>query len=87
MRVFLVFILLHTPLCEGEVSLPALMRKVAKNVKKLVSKKPEDPAYKTRMYCRELAQFTPQLCDNPVANSKCTEICREDKTPPGKIFM
>ena len=87
MRVFLVFILLHTPLCEGEVSLPAVMRKVAKNVKKLVSKKPEDPAFKTRMYCRELAQFTPQRCDNPVANSKCTEICGEDKAPPGKIFM
>ena len=87
MRVFLLLILLCAHLLEGEVNLPAVMQKVAKNVKKLVSKKPKDPVYKTRMYCRELVQFTPQLCDNAVASAKCTEICGEDKTPPGKTFM
>ena len=53
----------------------------------VVSTISKDPAYKTRMHCRESAQFTPQLCDNPVANAKCTEICGEEKTPPGKIFI
>ena len=70
MRVFLLLILLHASLFEGDVNLHVVMRKVAKNVKKLVSKKPKDPVYKTKMYCRELAQFTPQLCDNSVANAK-----------------
>ena len=36
------------------------------------------------MYCREMAQFTPQLCDNAVASEKCTEICGEEKTLPGR---
>ena len=54
MRILLL-IPLRAHLLEGEVNLPAVMQKVAKNVKKRISKKPKDPVYKARMYCRELS--------------------------------
>ena len=87
MRIFLLLILFYAPLSNGEFSWSAVMRLVLETAKELASTLSKDPAYKTKMYCRELAQFTPQLCDNAVANAKCTEICGEDKTPPGKTFI
>lgn len=87
MRIFLLLILFYAPLCNGTFSWPAVMRLVLETAQEIVSAISKDPAYKTRMYCRQLAQFTPQRCDNPVANAKCTEIYGEEKTPPGKIFI
>lgn len=84
MRIFLFLILVYVPLCEGIFSWLAVMRLVSNAIQKLISSFSKDPPTKTKMYCRELAQFTPQLCDNAVANEKCTEICGEDKTLPGK---
>lgn len=84
MRIFLFLILVYAPLCEGVFSWLAVMRLVSDAIQKLISSFSKDPPTKTKMYCRELAQFTPQLCDNAVASEKCTEICGEDKTLPGK---
>ena len=84
MRIFLFLILVYAPLCEGIFSWNAVMRLVSDNIQKLISRFSKDPRTKTKMYCRELAQFTPQLCDNAVASEKCAEICGEDKSLPGK---
>ena len=46
----------------------------------------EDPSITAKMSCRELAQFTPQLCDNLMAGQECKDICREGKTTTGKNF-
>ena len=84
MRIFLLLILVYAPLCEGIFSWRAVMKLVSDGIQKLISIFSKDPPTKTKMYCRELAQFTPQLCDNTVASEKCTEICGEGKTLPGK---
>ena len=87
MRIFILLNLFYAPLCNGTFSWPAVMWLVLETAQEIVSTTLKDPAYKTRMYCRDLAQFNLQLCDNPVANAKCTGICGEEKTPPGKIFI
>lgn len=45
----------------------------------------KDSDYRLKMYCRELAPLSPQLCGNTVAREKCLEMCMEDKTTPGKM--
>ena len=86
MRVVLFLVLIYTPFCWGNFSWSAVMQKVFDSIQKLTAALSKNPVIKTKMYCRELAQFTPQLCDNPVASLKCTDICGEDKNTPGKIF-
>ena len=86
MRVVLFLVLIYTPFCWGNFSWSAVMQKVSDSIQKLTAALSKNPVIKTKMYCRELAQFTPQLCDNPVASLKCTDICGEDKNTPGKIF-
>ena len=86
MRVVLFLVLIYTPFCWGNFSWSAVMQKVSDSIQKLTAALSKNPVIKTKMYCRELAQFTPQLCDNPVASQKCTDICGEDKNTPGKIF-
>ena len=86
MRVVLFLVLIYTPFCWGNFSWSAVMQKVSDSIQKLTAALSKNPVIKTKMYCRELAQFTPQLCDNPVARQKCTDICGEGKKTPGKIF-
>ena len=86
MRVVLFLVLIYTPFCWGNFSWSAVMQKVSDSIQKLTAALSKNPVIKTKMYCRELAQFTPQLCDNPVASQKYTDICGEDKNTPGKIF-
>ena len=86
MRVVLFLVLIYTPFCWGNFSWSAVMQKVSDSIQKLTAALSKNPVIKTKMYCRELAQLTPQLCDNPVASQKCTDICGEDKNTPGKIF-
>ena len=86
MRVVLFPVLIYTPFCWGNFSWSAVMQKVSDSIQKLTAALSKNPVIKTKMYCRELAQFTPQLCDNPVASQKCADICGEDKNTPGKIF-
>ena len=86
MRVVLFLVLIYTPFCWGNFSWSAVMQKVFDSIQKLTAALSKNPVIKTKMYCRELAQFTPQICDNPVASQKCTDICGEDKNTPGKIF-
>ena len=86
MRIALFLVLIYTPFCWGNFSWSAVMQKVFDSIQKLTAALSKNPVIKTKMYCREQAQFTPQLCGNPVASQKCTDICGEDKNPPGKIF-
>ena len=37
--------------------------------------------------CQMLAQFTPNLCDNDVANEKCTDQSGEGKNLPGMEIL
>ena len=87
MRFLLFLVLIYTPCCWGNnVNWSAVMQQVFQNMLNAIAAILKSPAVKTKMYCRELAQFTPQLCDNAVAREKCTDICGEGKTAPGKIF-
>ena len=86
MRFLLFLVLIYTPFCWGKFSWTAVMQKVFDSIQKLVAALSKNPVFKTKVYCRELAQFTPQLCDNPVASQKCADICREGKKTPDKIF-
>ena len=86
MRFLLFLVLIYTPFCCGNFDWNAVMQKVLGSIQKLMSAFSKSPVIKTKMYCRELSQFSPQLCDNPVARQKCTEICGEDKNTPGKMF-
>ena len=86
MRLLLFLVLIYTPFCRGNFNWKAVMQKVFESIKKVVDALSKNPVVKTKLFCRELAQFTPQLCDNPVASRKCTDICGEGKTTPGKIF-
>ena len=86
MRLLLFLVLIYTPFCWGKFSWTAVMQKVFDSIQKAVAALSKNPVIKTKVYCRQLAQFTPQLCDNPVASQKCTDICGEGKKMPGKIF-
>ena len=37
--------------------------------------------------CEELAQFTPNLCDNARATEKCTNICSSGTAPGTSHFL
>ena len=87
MRIILCLVHIYTPFCWGNFSWSAVMRKVFDKIQKLIDAFSKNPVIKTKMYCRELAQFTPQLCANPAASQKCTDICGEDKNTPGKLFL
>ena len=87
MRFLLFLVLIYTPFCRGKFNWTAVMRKVLNNVQKVVAAFSKSSVHvKTKMYCRELAQFTAQLCDNPVASQKCIDICGKGKNTPGKTF-
>ena len=86
MRIFLFLVLIYTPFCKGKRNWTEAMRKVFSKIGKHTAAHSKSPAYKTKMYCNELAEFTPQLCDNLVAREKCTELCGKHQTTPGKIF-
>ena len=86
MRIFLFLVLIHTSFCKGKHNWNETMRKVFSRIGKYTPALSKSSAYKTKMYCNELAEFTPQLCDNPLASEKCIELCGKHKTTPGKIF-
>ena len=86
MKFLLFFVLIYMPFCWGHFNWSTVMQKVYDGIEPMIAAFSKNPAVKTKMYCRELAQFTPQLCDNPVARQKCTDICGEDKNTPGKTF-
>ena len=46
-----------------------------------------DSATKVSKLCQMLAQFTPNLCDNDVANEKCTDQSGEGKNLPGMEIL
>ena len=54
-------------------------------IKSIVSQ--SDTAEQDKDRCAQLAQFTPNLCDNDVAKERCTEQCGENGNLPGKIVI
>ena len=86
MRIVLFLVFIHAPFCKRKRNWTEAMRKVFGKIGKYTPALSKSRAYKTKMYCNELAEFTPQLCDNPVASEKCIELCGKHKTTPGRFF-
>ena len=59
-----------------------IMRTANKNADNM-SQEEECEGKDIETLCKELAHFTPQLCDNNVAKEKCTKQCGGGRTPAG----
>ena len=46
-----------------------------------------DTAEQDKDRCAQLAQFTPNLCDNDVAKKRCAEQCGENGNLPGNTSI